>query len=120
MREYLTDCDVLFLRREEDQKIYKEYEGTLTRDQMIRNITDQMEGARIALLKNAFPHSNVLQNLSHVRHYCLWSLDGPLSEEKIEEEVSKQFPSNKWAYMVRKPGKFSIPEIWHAHIYINS
>lgn len=120
LRDYLTDCDVSFLRLQKDQETYQNYEKSLDRSQILKNITSKMQGKRKAILKNEFPHTNVLKNLRNISHYCLWSLDGEMNQNAIEQMVTNAFPDRKWFYMTRKKGKFSIPEIWHTHIYVNN
>lgn len=118
LREYLTDCDVSFLRKKEDQDRYKSYETSIDRDTMLENIYEQMGGEDTALLENRFPHTNVLSNFAEALHFCLWSKKGVLSDSEIENHVKKRFPKKRWFSMTRKNGFFSIPEIWHCHIYI--
>jgi len=119
LKEYLADCDVLFLRRLDDQKVYKAHTSSLSRDEVLGKITDQMRGKSVAIVKNRFPHSNLLRNFPKAEHYCIWSKDGELSDEKIKIEVENAYPNHKrWMSMTRKDGHFSIPEIWHCHIYI--
>ena len=120
LRDYLSNCDALFLRGSDHQIEYNSHIGDLSRSTVLDLITDQMDGKNIALLVNAFPHYNILKNLPNVLHYCLWSKSGPLSKEQINHEVEKKFSGEKWFNMTRDKGYFSIPEIWHSHIYINA
>ena len=118
LREYLTDCSDRFLRFEKDQEFYNTQMGKLTREEVVMQIKDQMGGERVALIKNKYPHTNLLQNFPNAKHYVLWSFRGELKEDEIKYEVEKKFGGSEWFYMTRKNGFKSIPEIWHTQIYI--
>lgn len=119
LKDYLADCDVLFLRKETDQKVYKNHTGSLTREEILKLIIDQMNGNKIAILKNLFPHTNLLSNFPKMEHYCIWSLSGELNDDQIMSIVNSKFPEiTRWMSMTRREGHFSIPEIWHSHIYL--
>lgn len=108
-----------YLRHKEDQLFYDLYRQSLPKEAFLAIITQQMQPDRAKLLLNRFPYSNMLQHLPDVAHYCLWSLDGPLSEERIREEVVEIFPDNEWMEVESAPVRKSVPEIWHTHIFIN-
>lgn len=119
LRSYLIDCSVLFLRFEKDQITYKRETDNLPRSVVLDRVLKQMGGKRLAILPNKYPHTFVLQNLPKVSHFCLWSIDGDLDDRRIKEEIEMEFPNKVWMNMTRAQGKFSIPEIWHTHVYIN-
>jgi hypothetical protein len=108
-----------YLRHKEDQLFYDLYRQHLSKEDFLAIITQQMLPDRVKLLLNRFPYTNFLQHLPDVAHYCLWSLDGPLSEAKIQEEIVKKFPTNEWMEVESAPVRKSVPEIWHTHIFIN-
>lgn len=118
LRSYLDSCPGTYLRLPEDQKFYDLYQEYVKRDIFLEIIKKQIEPERKAILKNRFPYSNVLHNLHDVGHYILWSLDGPLSDDAVEEEVKQQFPNNKWFVLESAPDRKSVPEIWHTHIFV--
>ncbi len=120
LRDYLTDCDPQFLRKKEDRDKYDKYQSSLPRDEFIQMITSKFQDKKIALIENIFPHTNVLQDLPDVEHYCLWSMEGELPNEKIKEIVEEKFKKVNWISMTRKEGKVSVAEIWHSHIYIQN
>jgi hypothetical protein len=118
LRDYLTDCNPIFLRKNEDREKYSTHQNSIPREEFLKMITSKFNDERIALIENIFPHTNVLAHLPDVMHYCLWSLEGELPEAKIKEGVEKKFKNAQWISMTRKEGKVSVAEIWHSHIYI--
>jgi len=120
LRDYLTVCDVSFLRKTQDHRKYQSDMNSVSREEGVRLITEQFEGKDVAIIPNKYPHTNLLKYLPDVTHYCLWSLRGELTDREIELEVMRKFSNKKWTWMTRKAGYVSIPEIWHSHIYVAS
>jgi hypothetical protein len=118
LRDFLSDCDPSYLRLPDDRKFYILYRDFVPRDIALEIIKKQINNQTVALISNNFPYSNVLQNLPNVRHYCLWSLKGKLTENEINRYVKRDFPNSEWFYSERKVGHKSVPEIWHCHIFI--
>lgn len=119
LRNYLKDCSVWFLRKKEDEEKYTADMRSINRHQMLGRIRKQMGGNNIALVKNEYPHTNILQNFPKAQHYCLWNVEGPLKDREISKIVNEKFPNEEWFWMERGNAYMSIPEIWHCHIYIN-
>ncbi len=119
LREYLSDCDPVFLRLPEDKLFYELFRQLVPRDKALEIIHQQIGEQEIALIKNNFPYSYILQHLPDVVHYCLWSKKGALSEEKIKQQVQLRFPNSIWFFSERKVNHKSVPEIWHCHIFIH-
>ena len=118
LTNYLSDCDPRELRLKEDTLFYNIFKELVSRDIILKIIKKQIGKRRIALVKNNFPYTRTLQYLPNVANYCLWSLDGSLSEEKIKNIVNTSFPNNKWCKSERKINYKSVPELWHCHIFI--
>jgi hypothetical protein len=118
LRDYLTDCDALFLRLPSDNDFYAAYVKSIPRKNLVGTVDKEIGDNQTAILVNRFPHTNILQNLPEVKHYCLWSKSGPLDEREIDHLANKKFKNMQWFYMERKVNHKSIPEIWHCHIFV--
>jgi hypothetical protein len=117
---YITDCDALFLRLPEDNEFYAAYVKSISRNDLVDTVNKEIGDNQTAILFNRFPHTNILQNLPEVKHYCLWSKKGPLEEKEINDLINKKFKNMQWFYMERKINHKSIPEIWHCHIFVKN
>lgn len=118
LKEFLTDCDYSFLRLSDDQLFYSLYRKFVTRETTLQIINGQIGNRKTSLIRNNFPYTKILQNLTNVKHYCLWSKKGKLSNKEITKIVNNKFPKNTWFYTERKTGFKSVPEIWHCHVFI--
>jgi hypothetical protein len=119
LKDYLSDCDPTFLRLPEDKLFYILYRDLVPREIALEIIKRQIGEQNVAIVKNNFPYSNILQHLPNVIHYCLWSKKGKLTEEEIKREINQRFPNNIWFYSERKVNYKSVPEIWHCHIFLD-
>ena len=118
LREYLSDCSPTFLRSPSDKLFYELFRELVPREVALEIIKRQIREEEIALVKNNFPYTNVLQHLPEVAHYCLWSKIGALNEEEIKQQVDTAYPNSMWFSSERKVSHKSVPEIWHCHIFI--
>jgi hypothetical protein len=119
LKDYITDCEASFLRLPKDNDFYARYVKSISRKALVDAVNKEIGNNQTAILVNRFPHTNILQNLPKVKHYCLWSKKGPLEEKEIDDLINKKFKNKQWFYMERKINHKSIPEIWHCHIFVN-
>lgn len=106
-------------RLQEDQEYYDLYSATMPRDAILTFIKKQLKGKEVGIVKNHFPYTLILQYLPSIGHYLVWSLRGPLSEKEISQIVEDKFPQLNWMWFETHPVNKSVPEIWHAHVFIN-
>ncbi|MBI4157762.1 hypothetical protein HY502_02850 [Candidatus Woesebacteria bacterium] len=118
LREFLTDCEGKFLRFDEDQLFYELYLKLVPRKIALEIIKRQMGGKKTALVANNFPYTKTLKCLPNIKHYCLWSIKGRLSEKDIKNHVLKKIKRGPWFYMERKVYAKTVPEIWHCHVFV--
>jgi hypothetical protein len=118
LKDYLSDCNTIYLRTSEDKLFYDLYRELIPREIALEIIYRQIGNNNVAIVKNNFPYSRILEKLPNIIHYCLWSKKGTLKETEIKEHVNSMFPNNEWFYSVRKVNHKSVPEIWHCHIFI--
>jgi len=102
----------------EDLFFYKLYSKHVSKEIRFNILNQQIGDSQIKIVKNAFPYLRLIQNLSNVEHYCLWSRNGSLSSEVIESEIKKQFPIQEYFWFENIDEIKSIPEIWHCQIFI--
>jgi hypothetical protein len=118
LKDYITDCDALFLRLSKDNDFYAAYVKSISRKDLVNTVTKEIGDNQMAILINKYPHTNLLQNLPNVKQYCLWSKKGALTNEEIIAQISKKFKNKQWFYMERKINHKSISEIWHCHVFV--
>lgn len=118
LRTYLDSCPGSYLRHPEDELFYSTYRELAPKNIFLEIIKRQIEPEKRKLLQNRFPYTRVLQHLPDVAQYVLWSLEGPLTDEEITEEVNKVFSDYEWFAVESAPHRKSVPEIWHTHIFI--
>lgn len=106
-------------RTKDDQVRYDTYLENTPREKILSGIKDKLHDSETALLKNNYPYSLVLKYLPYVDHYLVWSRKGELDDGEIKGIVDSEFPRNDWFSFVTAPTNKSIPEIWHAHVFIN-
>ncbi len=120
LTEYMSDCDPRELRLKEDTQFYDLYKELVPREIALEIIKRQIGNNSIALINNNFPYTRTLELLPKVKHYCLWSLTGPLNEDTIKEVVGSKFPKKDWCKSERKLNFKSVPEMWHCHIFVKN
>ena len=118
--DYISFCTPDFLRLPEDEKFYRLFRDLVPREIALEIINQQIGDQEIVILKNNFPYTKVLDKLKNVTHYCLWSKKGKLDDSQIKQQVEKKFKDCTWCYSERKPGKKSVPEIWHCHVFVKN
>lgn len=118
LRDFLSDCAGENVRLPEDRLFYKLQLGLVPRDISLEIIKRQMKNKSVSLILNNYPYTRTLKYLPNVKHYCLWSSKGRLSEREIKKQVLKKFKNKEWFYCERKSKKKSIPELWHCHIFV--
>ncbi len=118
LKNYINSCPGTYLRHPSDEKFYTTYRQVVPKEYFLEVIKKQIEPDQIKLLKNGFPYTKVLQHLPRVGQFTLWSLQGPLEDEKIEQEVNRIFPEKMWFAVESAPHRKSVPEIWHTHIFV--
>lgn len=106
-------------RRKRDQTVYDAFTKSMPRKQILRQIKDQIPENGVALLENDFPYTRILTYLPRVKHLLLWSTKGALSHEQVALIVQKKFPDKKWTHFITTDQNKSVPEIWHAHVFVN-
>jgi len=118
MREFLATFPGE-MRLKEDQEYYDLFSETVPREMILTLIRKQLKGSNVALVRNNFPYTKILQYLPEVKHFLVWSLSGEVSESKIRELVTTKFPDKEWLYFITVDTVRSVPEIWHAHVFVN-
>lgn len=115
--DYISECPPDFLRLPEDETFYRLFRDLVPRNIALEIVNRQIGKNDYAIVKNNFPYSKVLSKINVV-HYCLWSRKGSLNKKQIEQKVKEKFGNCTWCFSERKPGKKSVPEIWHCHIFV--
>ena len=118
MREFLATSPGE-MRLKEDQEHYDLFSETIPRELLLTLIRKQLKGSGVALVGNKFPYTKVLQNLPRVKHFLIWSLKGEVQQDVIENLVTSAFPDRKWLYFITVDSIRSVPEIWHAHVFVD-
>jgi len=104
----------------EDQKRYDIYLESHPRDEIVANIKKHLTEKDVVLLKNNYPYSQILQYLPSVDHYLIWSNRGDLQQDEIKKVVEFEHPGKEWLSFITTDENKSIPEIWHAHVLVNT
>jgi len=117
LKPILSGLPPEFARLPEDLRYYRLYQELVPKKIRLEILERQLID-NICLIKNMFPYTRLLANLSRVKQYCLWSKNGKLSDEEIESEINKTFPSKTHFWFENSEANKSVPEIWHCHVFI--
>lgn len=83
----------------------------------VRRNWKQLTPYKTRITLNKFPyHWN-----DDIEHYVFWSVN-TLSDEEITRQIEEIFPSKTfdWVYFINPPSKQSVPDIFHAHILVQT
>ena len=86
-------------RLKEDQEYYDLYQEVIPREYILELIKKQIGERNVALIKNHFPYSRILEHLPFVKHYLLWSAKGEITPDEIKHRVEEKFPILRMLYL---------------------
>jgi hypothetical protein len=112
----LLDRLDLLARKPDVLEKYTEYRSALDRNgiDVTSVVRKKMGGHSIAWMKNEYPY-----NVEDATHYLIWSA-APLDDWKIREIVERHAGGREFVTYVNPPELKSVPEIWHAHVFIET
>lgn len=105
-------------RFKKDNQAYDDHRKTFSRKQYLQRIINEIGDQDLKITPNKFPYARLIQHLSNVKHYCLWSKVEKPSLDMIESEIKKAFPNLDYFWFVNHSKNKSIPEIWHCQIFV--
>jgi hypothetical protein len=88
---------------------------------VVEDIMQALGERMVGFVPNKYPYSEVAKELppnSNCQHLCLWSRNGPLSQEIISLMIEEQFPGQSALVFVHQPKMRSVPELSHAHVIL--
>ena len=118
LKPILPICTPEVARLPDDLYFYQTYTELIPVETRLKVVEKLIGNNNIALVKNNFPYTRLLQNLPQVKQYCLWSKEGGLSIDEIESQIKKVFPLKDFFWFENSNAVKSIPEIWHCHVFI--
>jgi len=118
LMNFIRGCTWEYLRWDDGEKEYQSYKNGMSRDKFISDIKKQIGDKDIVFLKNNFPYKKLLQKLSEVDQYVLWSKKGKLKKGEVERLIKEKFGNKKYCWMERTEEGKSVPEIWHCHVFV--
>jgi hypothetical protein len=118
LKSVLPICAPEVVRLPEDLQFYRLYIRLVSKEIRLEMINELIGNNNICLLQNNYPYTRLLQNLSGIKHFCLWSKIGKLSPRIVEDEIKKSFSNNDFFWFENSEIVKSVPEIWHCHVFI--
>jgi hypothetical protein len=118
LKNVLPVCTPEVARLPDDLNFYQTYTKLVPLEIRLEIVNRLIGNNNIALVKNNFPYTRLLQNLPKVKQYCLWSRTMELSTGQIESQIKKIFPNQNYFWFENSNAVKSIPEIWHCHVFI--
>jgi hypothetical protein len=118
IKEIIPFCINTVTRFSEDNQSYEDYKNSISREEHLQNILDEIGDQDLKIVPNKFPYSRLIQHIPDIEHYCLWCKTESPSTETIESEIKKQFPENEYFWFVNPPINKSVPEIWHCQLFV--
>ena len=118
LKDIIPFCTNKVTRFPQDNQNYDEYRQDFSHQEHIQHILKTIGHQKQKITPNKFPYLRLIQHISQVKHYCLWSKTGPLTPAAIESEINHQFPNLDHFWFVNASNNKSIPEIWHCQIFI--
>lgn len=119
LKSVLPVCTSEVARLPEDLHFYRTYLKFVPKEMRLKVINHLIGNNDICFLKNNFPYTRLLQNLPHVRHFCLWSKNGKLTKTEVELKINQIFPGKPYFWFENSETIKSVPEIWHCQVFIN-
>jgi hypothetical protein len=107
------------LRYPDDELFYENY--TMLVDKKIRRqiLFNTFKGKDKIILRNNFPYNNLFKFIPEkIIHYCLWSRQGKITSNEIENQIKLKFPDNDYFWFENNLIVKSIPDVWHCHIFV--
>ena len=103
----------------DNQLFYQTYRNLIDKHTRLKILFATFSNQDISISRNNFPYNNLLKFIPEkITHYCLWSCQGKLSSDKVEELIKIKFPENDYVWFENAEYVKSIPEVWHCHIFV--
>lgn len=118
LKDILPFCTNKITRFPEYNQAYQNYKDSMSRQQHLQNIINNIGDQDYKITPNKFPYSRLIQHIPEVQHFLLWSKTGEPLSGIVESEIEKVFPNKDHFWFVNSVINKSIPEIWHCHIFI--
>jgi hypothetical protein len=120
LMDFIRGCTWEYLRWDDGEEAYQSYKSSMSRDEFISDIRKQIGDNEVVFLKNNFPYKKLLQKLSNVSQYILWSRKGRIESNEVEELIRQKFGDKRCCWMERTEEGKSVPEIWHCHVFVEN
>jgi|GEM_PF-4591937 len=110
----------------EEQQEFRTAELAKTYQEYMRNggglvdIRTKMNGSKREFVENIFPYDAIMpRENNHLVHLCLFSVEGELPKEQIEEMIRTQYGEQAAFVFVHNAGTRTVKEVWHAHVIVD-
>ena len=118
MADFIKSTPMNNLRFHDNQVFYSAYQEFVDKDTRMKILFTTFEGKDRVILRPSFPYDNLIKFLPKVTHYCLWSTNGPVSPQEVDQEIKLKFPTQDYFWFENDAIVKSIPEVWHCHIFV--